>query len=273
MTLIHSRKPRAAAAGDHSAGLPPLDLLPLDLLPAEAAQAVRWWRARKHRYLAAQPLAPSPALNAALARLPTGRWRIKPSTAAALAALAEAVRPQRILEFGSGVSTAVFALAAAAGGGGSRVIAIEESDVHAARTRSLLQCLGVAAFASVLVAPVTRRRIGDWEGFLYHPAAGAVEDALGGHRADFLFVDGPASWGTGRGDCRFGTLLAARAWAAEAALFAADDCLRRRDLAILRRWGRVPGIEVVGVLPVGSGLGLGVIRASTEATARPVDQP
>lgn len=264
MTAIHSRKPRAASACD-----PALDLLPLDLLPADAVLVDRWWRARSQRHRGAPPLAPSPQLNAALTRLPTGRWRIKQATATALAALIEAIRPQRILEFGSGVSTAVFALAAAAGGGASRVIAIEESDLHAARTRTLLQYLGVAAFASVLVAPVSRRRLGDWEGFLYDPAAGAVEDALGGHRADFVFVDGPASWGTGRGDCRFGTLLAARAWTADRALFAADDCLRRRDLAILRRWGREPGIEILGLLPVGSGLGLGFIHPSPPDTQQP----
>jgi hypothetical protein len=268
MTAIHSRKPRAASACDHAVHLPPLDLL-----PADAVQADRWWRARSQCHRGAPSLAPSPELNAALTRLPTGRWRIKPATAATLAALVEAIRPQRILEFGSGVSTAVFALAAAAGGGASRVIAIEESDVHAARTRTLLQYLGVAAFASVLVAPVSRRRLGDWEGFLYCPAAGAVEDALGGHRADFVFVDGPASWGTGRGDCRFGTLLAARAWTADRALFAADDCLRSRDLAILQRWGREPGIEILGLLPVGSGLGLGVIHPSPPAPQLSADRP
>ena len=255
MTAIHSRKPRSASGYDHELRLPPLDLLPVD-----AVQADRWWRARSYRDRRTAPLAPSPELTAALARLPTGGWRIKPATASALAALAESIGPKRTLEFGSGVSTAVLALAAAAGGGGGRVIAIEESDTHAARTLSLLQCLGIAAYACVLVAPVSRRRIGDWEGFLYQPAAGAVETALGDHRADFVFVDGPASFGTGRGDCRFGTLLAARAWTAEGALFAADDCLRRRDLANLQRWGRVPGIEILGVLPVGSGLGLGVIR-------------
>jgi predicted O-methyltransferase YrrM len=256
MTVIHPRKPRSASACDHEARLPPLDLL-----QPEAMQADWWWRTRSRRHRGAPPLVPSLELATALARLPTGGWRIKPATASVLAALAEATRPLRILEFGSGVSTAVFALAAAAGGSGGRVIAIEESDLHAARTRSLLQCLGIAAYASVVIAPVNRRRIGDWEGFLYCPAAGAVEDALGNHRADFVFVDGPASWGTGRGDCRFGALLAARVWTAEAALFAADDCLRRRDLAIFQRWGRVPGIEILGVLPVGSGLGLGVIRS------------
>jgi hypothetical protein len=245
---------RPAPADDLRDRLPSLTLLNVDV-----ARPRRWWRPARSTDDVVLP-DPSPEVAAALARLPTGRWRIRGRTAAALAALNEAVSPARVLEFGSGVSTVVFALLAARRGDGSKIVSLEESEAHAGRTRALIESFGVGDYAAIVVAPIGRRPIDGWTGFMYRPAPGAVERALHGRSIDFVFVDGPATWLARRGDCRFGTLLAARPWLAKTALFAADDCLRRGDLDILRRWAREPDIDVLGVLPVGSGLGLGVLH-------------
>ena len=84
--------------------------------------------------------------------------------------------------------------------------------------------------------------------------------ALEGRRADLVFVDGPANWLGKRGDCRFGTLPAARAWSNDGAVFAADDALRPRDLAIVRRWANLPFVDIEGIVPLGRGLAVGHVR-------------
>lgn len=202
----------------------------------------------------------APAIEVLLSRLPTGGWRISAATARALAALFEATRPRRLLEFGSGVSTVLFAALCAQAGGGRRVISIEEHPAYAVRTRRLLDEFELAQHATTLVAPVGDSIFGGWAGRTYRPDPDTLRLALAGERVDFVFIDGPASWLGRRGDCRFGTLPLARTFAADQAVFVADDTLRRRDLAIVRRWQALPYVSVRGMLGIGRGLAVGVLR-------------
>lgn len=199
-------------------------------------------------------------IEALIARLPTGGWRICGETAHALAALFTVIRPRRVLEFGSGCSTVLLAALCAHAGGGRRVVSLDERPAYMARTQKLLDGFGLGQHVTTLVAPVTDSIFGGWAGRTYRPDRDTLRLALAGERADFVFVDGPANWLGRRGDCRFGTLPLASAFVADEALFVADDALRPRDLTIVLRWRSLPYIEVRGILPVGRGLAVGILR-------------
>jgi hypothetical protein len=217
-------------------------LVPFGLLPGDPPSAI-------------------PDAIATLVRcLPTGGWSIPRDTAHALAAMFVEAAPLRVLELGSGVSTVLLAALCARSGRPARVISFEEKHQYAERTRRLLAAFKLDGHATVLVSPVARASLGAWTGFTYRPDEIALRRALGGGAVDFLFVDGPASWGRGRGDCRYGALELVRPWAAPRLVFAVDDAWRTGDLAILRRWQALPGVEVEGVIPVGRGLGAGTMR-------------
>jgi hypothetical protein len=203
------------------------------------------------------PVRPPHAIAPLIDRLPTTAWSIDRDSAAALATLFQAAAPTRVVEFGSGASTIVFAAMCAESGRDARVISFDEKETYAERTRARLAELDLADWATVIVSPVVRRRLDGWTGWVYVMQPEVIEAALGGHAVDFTFVDGPASWLTRRGDCRYGTLLAVRPWASRRSVFVADDALRRRDLAIIRRWQRLPYVEVGGVVPVGHGIAFG----------------
>lgn len=243
-------------------------LLPFDTIGPESARpgALRGRLLSRLARLADRGLgrrgvgAAVPAVEALIRRLPTGGWSIGEDTARVLATLFETVRPGLVLEFGSGCSTVLFAALCARAGEGARIVSLDENETFAARTRAMLREFGLAGAATIVVAPVGRRTIGDWTGEMYRPAEPAMRRALDGRPPDLVFVDGPANWLGKRGDCRFGTLPAALAWAEDGCVFAADDALRRRDLAIVRRWAALPFVEMHGIVPVGRGLAVGRLR-------------
>ncbi len=215
------------------------------------------------------PSAPVAAPIASLLRdLPTGGWSIPLDTAHALAALFAEAAPMRVLELGSGVSTVLLAALCAESGRAARVVSLEERPRYAARTQRLLATFGLDGYASVLTAPVRLTRFANWRGFSYQPNESLLRQALGGRAVDFLFVDGPASWGRGRGDCRYSALPLVWPWAAVRLMFAIDDAWRRRDFAILERWQQLPGVTVDGIIPVGRGLGVGTLSSPIRANTR-----
>ena len=207
-----------------------------------------------------QAVAPPPFLRRILQQMPAGGWGIGHDSVGVLAQVFAAVKPSLVLEFGSGTSTVMFAALAEAQGGSSRVVSLDESDDFAARTRGDLERLGLSRRATVLVAPVARRHLGDWQGLCYQPQPGALARALSGGRADLVFVDGPATWFKRRGDCRFGALLMARQCAGPQATVIVDDAFRRRDRAILHRWSTRAGAALLGIVAVDHGLAIAVLR-------------
>ena len=258
---------RAGLAATHPGGLPrwPAALLPVDKagLPARVRH---YWSALFARQSPVVAVAP-PVIETILDQLGTSGWRIRRNAARAIVHLCDATRPAAVLEFGSGVSTVVFAALAHTAGWPTRIVSIEESPVDAERTRQLLRHYGVADRATVIVAPVEEQTLDGWRGFTYRTDEQAIANALHGVRPDFLFLDGPASWLLRRRDCRYGTLLVAMRYAASGALFVADDAFRRRERGILKRWNAIEGVHVFGLIPLGRGLGVGVVYPSAAATA------
>jgi hypothetical protein len=240
--------------------------------PLDQAQRPGWLARLRAPFGRPGEKAPAAAVAAPIASLlrslPTGGWSIPRDTAHALTVLVMEAAPIRILELGSGVSTVLLAALCAESGRPTRVVSLEERPRYAERTQRLLVTFGLDGYASVLTAPVRLTRFGNWRGYSYEPNETLLRRALGGRAVDFLFVDGPASWGRGRGDCRFSALPLVWPWAAARLTFAIDDAWRRRDFDILKRWQQLPGVTVDGIIPVGRGLGIGTLTASAGANGR-----
>jgi len=235
----------------------------LGCLDLDEARARTWLSGLIPSWLAGgkfQPPTVLPAIEAMLRVLPTGGWRVHAEAARALAMLFGRCPHGPVLEFGSGSSTVLFAALCAQAGDGRRVISLDEKEAYAARTRRLLAAFGLGGYATVLAAPVDTVSLEDWSGWMYRPGTGELDRALGGQQAGLVFVDGPANALGRRGDARFGTLLLARPYAVDGAIFAADDALRARDLAMVRRWRELRWLDAFGILPVGWGLAVGRFR-------------
>jgi hypothetical protein len=253
------------AAGLAAGGVSHLPCLPLQSagLAARVRRTLSSWCGRDQRTVSCAP----PIIESLLDDLGTGGWRIRRDTARAIAHIYGSARPAGVIEFGSGVSTVVFAALAQVSGSSTRTVSIEESPAYAETTWGLLKRYNLTDFASVIVAPVEQQTINGWRGFTYRPDPSTVALALGNIRPDLLFIDGPASWLRRRSDCRFGTLLVGRQFAATRALFVADDAFRRRERAILRHWNTLDGVDVMGILPVGRGLGIGLLNSAGQPPA------
>lgn len=266
MAVPMSSAPSVAwhAAGLTFGGTAALPCLPLEAagLQTRARHVLSAWLDRRNQLVALAP----PPIEAILDALGTGGWRIRRDAARAIAHIFAAVRPAGVLEFGSGVSTVVFATLAQACERPVRIVSIEENPDYAEKTRGLLRQYGVAGQATVVEAPVEACTLDGWSGFTYRPNEQAIAEAFGAVRPDLLFIDGPASWLLRRRDCRYGTLLLARRFAAARALFVADDAFRRREQAILKRWGALDDVDVLGMVPVGRGLGIGVVHSTRAPT-------
>lgn len=256
-----------AAAGLATAGAAALPCLPLEAagLQVRIRQLLSFWLGRERQAVESAP----PVIESILDELGTSGWRLRRDSARAVAQIFAASRPAGVLEFGSGVSTIVFAALSQACGLSTRVVSIEENPAYAEKTRRLLRRYSLADRATVVVASVGERTIDGWRGFTYSPDDREIGIALDGVDPDLLFIDGPASWLLRRRDCRFGTLLLARRYAAARALFIADDAFRRRDKEILKRWGALDSVEVFGVVPVGRGLGVGAVHSSRRPASLP----
>lgn len=111
-----------------------------------------------------------------------GDWAINRPLARALVGALEAAGARRILDVGSGVSTAVLAWYAARHG--ARVTSLEHAPAFAARTRAMLDALELVEPVELIVAPLGARACPDGR---RHPWYDAV---LGGP-FDFVLVDGP----------------------------------------------------------------------------------
>jgi predicted O-methyltransferase YrrM len=125
-------------------------------------------------------------------QLPTRRplpamreFAIAPDFALFLAELVAAERPRLVVETGSGVSTLVLAYALEKLGRG-RVVALEHDPLYAARTRAEIELHGLAAYASVVDAPIEPITI-DGTRYRWH----AVRALEGLDQIDLVVDDGP----------------------------------------------------------------------------------
>ena len=115
-------------------------------------------------------------------RLPWTSWTVTPGMAQRLIAALCQGRPQRILEAGSGLSTALLACYAELTG--AEVVALEHEPRFFRQTATLLDQLGLRRALDLRLAPLgTVRRNGNGSSQWYRP--------LPEGQFDFVFVDGP----------------------------------------------------------------------------------
>lgn len=204
----------------------------------------------------------NPSLAELLGNRELGGWSLSPGTIDFLEQVILEQRPELVLEFGSGVSTACLAwLQRQARGDSGRplVVSLEEDDEHARETTTQLQELGLSASVTVLTAPLVDQVVEGSVERCYSLPTDKLSEAFGSRRAELVLVDGPS---LGAGGSRFATVPLARDLIAETAVIFLDDARRDAELQVARRWQRLPWLEICGVHLVGKGLLEARIRPS-----------
>jgi Methyltransferase domain len=115
-------------------------------------------------------------------RAPRSDWSINQTLAIELAAYLDRVRPPRILEVGSGYSTAI--LAAYAAHHDAEVVTLEHDPTYFQATRRALRRLGVDRRLDLRLAPLRQQWFGDRGPYWWY---GVRLDG----EFDFVFIDGP----------------------------------------------------------------------------------
>lgn len=122
------------------------------------------------------------------APVPSSRgWAASPDVLSTLVRQVLELRPQLVVDCGSGLSTLWMAYAVEQLGAGGRVVALEHDAHYAGQTQALLASHRLLATAEVRHAPLTRLDTGADEHWLWYDPA-AVDDLLG---VGLVFVDGP----------------------------------------------------------------------------------
>ncbi len=179
-----------------------------------------------------------------------GSWSLNPPTLDRLWLRLSAKTPRTLLEFGSGVTTRVFAMWAA-DDADRRVLSLEQDAAQAAALRSALKESGMAGQTQVIHAPVGP------DGS-YCIDLHSLSTAAGSQAFDFVFIDGPA----GPPGCRLNTLPRVTPLCSDGAVWLLDDAFRDGELEILDAWSLVRGLTVDGIIACGTGLAVGTVGST-----------
>jgi hypothetical protein len=190
-------------------------------------------------------------------------WTLADDTLGFLTCVLEHLRPRRVLEFGSGVSTRVLAAGCAGIEETGAVTALENDPVFAGRTVEALRGDGRPERARVELTPVVVRR---WYGRnlpVYH----LPDSVLEARPPQLVLVDGPPLPLGGRA----GSLLQAVHLAEAGTIVLLDDADRESEQAALALAARIFGgcIEVDLLDGFAKGLAAVVVREAVGGTAMP----
>lgn len=155
-------------------------------------------------------------------------WALWPDALRLLVGLVRHLRPQHIVEFGSGLSTRVLARAAAQTGCGC-ITSIDHDPEFSGRARTRLADEQEACPVSFQVAPLVLRNLGGDLLPAYNLSRGefAVDAA-----ADLVLIDGPPELLGGRE----GTLYQVLEFARPGTVVLLDDADRAHERTVLDRW-------------------------------------
>jgi len=140
------------------------------------------------------------------------------------------LRPRRVVELGSGLSSLVIAATLRSQSQG-RLVSIDAEDGYAAQTRLQLQRQGLSEWAEIRVAPLKQQRFGDGERPWYD--TDVLADLQG---VDLLFIDGPPT--ALRADIRHPALPFFWDRLSPGAIVLLDDAARSGERAIAKSWRR-----------------------------------
>jgi predicted O-methyltransferase YrrM len=169
-------------------------------------------------------------------------------------------QPRRVLEFGSGLSTACLARYMAESAPDSprpAVVSVEEDADFCAESRALIAGLGCDEIVSIHHAPLVRKDVAGRSVNAYDLPAEALAE-LETKPADLVFIDGPGKAG-GRFS-RWAVFHTVLPLLPGGFRFYLDDALSDSALESARLWAEVPGVTVMGVALVGHGVLLGEYR-------------
>ena len=179
----------------------------------------------------------------------------------------------RVLEFGSGLSSLVFAhccrvntLASGCSertGDDPMVISIEQDGAFAARTREMLETTGLSQVTRVIHAPLVKRNCGKEMTQGYGVDLAKLPDVLADWTADLVFVDGPAT------DDGLGRMVAVEdsiSRASRECRLLLDDAFRGEEMDMFPCLQRRGEWLLQGIAVVGKGLAVGLRSHSDRAT-------
>lgn len=203
-----------------------------------------------------------PFLAEHLAEKQFGHWTASAQAMNLLEREIDERRPNRILEFGGGLSTACLARyvdVRTGTEGGPRIVSIDESTEFSGETRQLLVELGLESAATLYHAPLELQHVGGHEALTYVLSSSVIAE-LERVPPDFVFVDGP---GTAAGRYgRYAALVLALPYLADGCRFYLDDALRGSALEYAILWSKLPGIRIRGIAFAGHGLLFGLYKAT-----------
>jgi hypothetical protein len=161
------------------------------------------------------------------------------------------LRPQAILEFGSGASTVVLAacMAEIHGDDTPRVFSLDEDEGYLEETRKMLDRARLGNCARLAHREVHEQVIWGQSTACYDIDDKFLRSFLK-TVPDVLFVDGPSGGGT----VRFGTLPLVLGHTAVPCTFFLDDALREDEIHIASLWRKLGRVEFAAVHVVGHGL-------------------
>lgn len=196
-----------------------------------------------------------PWLSSELADQELGLWTLGPRTLNFLQDQIARLRPQAVIELGSGISTICLARYMKDIHGStdrSLVISIEQSEQHAMETSDTLKRLGLDDSVRVINRPLIQQTVNGRSEHCYDLSG--LDSVLGDVQPELIVIDGPA----GPGTIRTATLPLLMRFVRKAD-FVLDDAMREEELAIASRWSRLKGVHIEGVIPWETGLLLGRI--------------
>ena len=203
-----------------------------------------------------------PVLAQKLADHLFGTWSLGPATLALLESEVQRNRPDLILEFGSGASTACLAqfMEDVHGPKGRvRVVSLDQDATFAEATRALVKRCGFSTSVVVLAAPLALQTIEGVTSRCYVIPA-SLATTFQDRRADMIVIDGPAA----EDGARFGTLPLARPYVTDHARFYLDDALRDGELGTARDWATLPYVKIDGIRLIDKGVLTGQLVAPRE---------
>jgi predicted O-methyltransferase YrrM len=181
--------------------------------------------------------------------LPRGGWALDTSTIDRVVEVVREIKPETVVEFGSGTSTIVLAalLRGLHSGRFPRLVSIEHDASWAQRTRDALAERGLAEVVEVVYAPLGPLDDNAPRCYVLDEAATAI---LRENAPELILVDGPSLHS---GASRLGALDLVAPFLERDAIVLLDDALRDAELCVADVWQRRPDVTVHGLrmTPVG----------------------
>jgi SAM-dependent methyltransferase len=233
--------------------------------PMPLAACLALWRRAAAGDLGSDPLTPPAAMShtypsisrpeiaAVLEGLPLGEWAMTVEAIDFLLNQVERIRPQAILEFGSGVSTLALACVMRTLHGASKtphIFSVDQSSQYVQQIGSRLRLHGLHESVRFMTVPLISQVIQNVRTDCYQLHDQELLEFFGPSKPEFVVVDGPAADYGGR----FGTIPLVRNFLSDHAWIYMDDALRDSELSIADWWDRLGYVKDCGVLWLGKGL-------------------